>query len=187
MLPLYDTRADLGVGALPMLRCITLIDDTTRYCRPCLVNARLEVPTPNSFETSDSPEPEAVTVPAPQLRRESAPSPEPRYPTSFNVDEAAINACALIEMFSQTCRFSESDLRAQLLDTAIENLLKIKRKMRQEAGDSGDSEPDVDSDMMVDAGCVVCLSEIADMVVLPCNHLALCGVRYKLLSSKFQC
>lgn len=54
--------------------------------------------------------------------------------------------------------------------------------MRQNAADRDEnltSLPDADSEIQVNSGCIICYSQIADTVLLPCSHLEMCGVFYE--------
>lgn len=62
--------------------------------------------------------------------------------------------------------------RTQLLDIARETLLQSMRLPEEEVGDTvqGNAENQAAGE------CVVCCDEMADTVLVPCGHLAMCSV-----------
>lgn len=101
----------------------------------------------------------------------------------------AESASVVLEVFSQTvgnrCGVVDKDLR-ELVVSALKDVVGIGKelgieevgvKMTEEAGTANGTAAGIAGEGV----CVVCYDGVADMVVLPCKHLALCVVRIILL------
>lgn len=91
--------------------------------------------------------------------------------------KVAEDASVLLELFSKT-NPNNDDINGEqreMIEAALEGLLKIHRELRVRGTErDGDDEAEVST--KVDAACIICYTEIADIVILPCGHLVLCTV-----------
>lgn len=102
-----------------------------------------------------------------------------RKPTSIR--QVAEDASVLLEIFSRTKPKDDSEIdqeHKQMIDDAFNHILQIKEKFRIMAIESKEPPALASDDMKVDAGCIICYNYIADTVLMPCKHLALCTVWY---------
>lgn len=112
-----------------------------------------------------------VPTPAP-----SAPYVREPAPRLTNIGRVAEDASVLLELFSRTIPENDrkiDDEHKQMINDAFNHILKIKKEFRMMTTEGIEPESD---DMKVDAGCIICYSYIADTVLMPCKHLALCTV-----------
>lgn len=94
---------------------------------------------------------------------------------------AAEEASLLLELFHKTMPDNDDigDEHRQMIDNALRGILGIHKELRlQQAQSNGPVEPRLEDieGTNVDAGCIICYSEIADTVLFPCKHLAICAV-----------
>lgn len=127
----------------------------------------------------------AMAVPATPIPFPTITSPTPANPAShaqLDHRKLAEDASILLELFSKTAPDSADDCNQQLIATAFESIAQIHRHYRALAaaqngvGNAAQKRVEND-DLSIDAGCIVCYSEVADTVLLPCHHLVLCSVR----------
>lgn len=94
--------------------------------------------------------------------------------------KAARCASELLDLYSRfvPTTVAEAQTHRDLLDTAIESVLLIRYIRRLEAIVEMRSRDGVEpsEETKIDVACIVCCSRVADAVVLPCMHLALCMV-----------
>lgn len=105
------------------------------------------------------------------------PATDTRKPTS--IGQVAEDASVLLEIFSRTKPKDDSEIdqeHKQMIDDAFNHILQIKERFRIMAIESKMPPTLASDDMKVDAGCIICYSYIADTVLMPCKHLALCTV-----------
>lgn len=112
--------------------------------------------------------------------------PPAAAPTPLNLSKAAEDASVLLELFSKTKPANNKDISREqrvMINTALEGIKKIHRELRVLAAESEgtDDGGEAEVDTMVDAACIICYTDIADTVVLPCGHLILCRVRLDIL------
>lgn len=101
-----------------------------------------------------------------------------------NLAQVAQDAAVTLELFSKTKPADDEDMNdehQQMITSALEGILKIHRQFRiiaarRNGGGEFWVQPEVVAEAKVDSGCIICYSQIADTVLLPCNHLAFCGV-----------
>lgn len=128
--------------------------------------------------TAPMPRP-TITLPTPA---KPPPVSLPALPAELDHRKLAEDASILLELFSKTAPDSTDDYNQQLIATAFESIAQIDRHYRVLAaalngvGNAAQKRAGND-DLSIDAGCIVCYSEVADTVLLPCHHLVLCSVR----------
>jgi len=123
-----------------------------------------------------APTPHTPTPSISQSRSSSA-SPPP------NPYALAEEASVLLEVFCQSLNedagSADHTQNRELLTGARDNVNKILDTLwgKEETGPAQPLHEDQDANLMVYSGCVICYSSVAEMVLLPCNHLVLCLVR----------
>lgn len=122
--------------------------------------------------------PDLLTLPVSAADQEPLPRPS-------DLRKLAEDASILLEFFSKTEPGEDEDTNDEyrgIIDTAFGKISEIKRVYQVMADRRNASlerlEPPVSEmgDMKLDSECVICYSEIADTVLIPCNHLVLCTV-----------
>ncbi|KAL0634517.1 hypothetical protein Q9L58_006535 [Maublancomyces gigas] len=131
----------------------------------------------------------AMAVPTTPIPFPTITSPTPAKPAlvarpashaQLDHRKLAEDASILLELFSKTAPDSTDDCNQQLIATAFESIAQIHRHYRVLAaaqngvGNAAQKRVEND-DLSIDAGCIVCYSEVADTVLLPCHHLVLCS------------
>lgn len=110
-----------------------------------------------------------------------------REPPHLPVDlgKVAEDASILLELFSKTKPDDDEDIdneHTQLIDSALKSILKIQTELRVIAARKNRSIESLEppaletDDTNIDAACIICYSEISDVVFIPCKHLAVCTV-----------
>lgn len=98
---------------------------------------------------------------------------------SLDVKGLAENASILLELFSRSHDDGDEAESRQLIESAFKRISKIRRYYKLKASQSGNSrEPpgEQSNDVKIDSGCIICYTEVADTLLVPCNHLVLCAV-----------
>lgn len=137
------------------------------------------------FQNPDS----SGSSPNPSGRRTPSLARATVQPTPGNADAAEPNplataaeeASVLLDIFSQVSpsidgRFSEE--HKQLVHNAFGRMLNIQKGLRTQDAQNGSvgDWPEGLDELSVNAGCVICFSEVVDTLLMPCRHLVLCGV-----------
>lgn len=94
--------------------------------------------------------------------------------STTDLAKLAEDASVLLEFFSKTLPSTIAEItteQREMVRGALTGLVSLHSALRG----SGSSMGGLDG-TMVDAACVICYSEIADMVLAPCMHLAMCMV-----------
>lgn len=96
----------------------------------------------------------------------------------MSLKKVAENASILLELFSQSCPDDDDDIDNDLhllIAGAADEIIRIQARLRQSVarlnGDIGSR-----NEVMEDADCIICYSESADTVFMPCKHLVVCTV-----------
>lgn len=96
---------------------------------------------------------------------------------------AANEASTLIQRFFNATadKHTTEACHEVMIDEAAKRITKIQTAFRILAARKGDhvkipERNAEDESMMADCSCIICYQEIADMVFLPCGHLAVCRV-----------
>lgn len=100
-------------------------------------------------------------------------------PRLTNIGRVAEDASVLLELFSRTIPENGRKIdneHKQMINDAFDHILKIKKEFRVMTTEGLEPLTPESDDMKVDAGCIICYSYIADTVLMPCKHLALCTV-----------
>lgn len=112
----------------------------------------------------------------------AAPTDQEPPPPSINVPKIAEDASVLLELFSRLSNSGDGwagAVQKEIFHDAFTSLLAIQKEFRVRAAwESQIIKPLVleSDEFKVDSGCIICFSNIADTVVIPCGHLALCSV-----------
>lgn len=102
----------------------------------------------------------------------------PTSPPAASLSRLAQDASVLLEQFSQRQHATDhiSDETRAMIDNAAMGIAIIQARLQQTAvrGTSG-----IRSQTPINAGadCIICYSNSADTVFMPCKHLVVCGVR----------
>lgn len=136
------------------------------------------------------PPPAATHVP----RRHHTPLPPP-HPTPVvppphqhspqDLRKLAEDASVLLELYSKTA-LDTDDSNRQLITSAFASVTTLNRHHRILAFGGVQKSPEND-DFTLDAACIICYSEVADTVLVPCHHLVLCGVCCRISQVKAEC
>ncbi|KAL0639044.1 hypothetical protein Q9L58_001926 [Maublancomyces gigas] len=112
---------------------------------------------------------------------QSRTAPVPKRPVSMK--RLAEDASILLEVFSQSSPDNEDDMddeHQNMISNAADGIIAIQARLRQNVarrnGDIG-----VPHEAKGDADCVICYSENADTLFMPCKHLVVCTVRKSIL------
>lgn len=105
--------------------------------------------------------------------------PLPRtYVAPTSLKEVANDTSLLLELFSQSCPDDDDDIDNDhhlMFASAADGIATIKARLRASVarrnGDIGARERST-----VAADCIICYSESADTVFIPCTHLVVCTV-----------
>lgn len=135
----------------------------------------------------------AAAVPTVQhTRRNNTILPPPKSPpptvratalSLADLQRLAEDASVLLELYSKSASGPDDDESMQeLITSAFAHVSTIHRNHRvaQNAISRAAQKRPEAADFSADTGCIICYSEIADTVLLPCHHLVLCGVRISL-------
>lgn len=89
----------------------------------------------------------------------------------------AEEASILLELFSKTRPLDDNEHKL-MIGTALKSITEIHKELHgpPERDDSEYAAPPEGEDLKVDSGCIICYSQIADTVLMPCKHLVLCDV-----------
>lgn len=112
---------------------------------------------------------------APTTLSQPAQVESPDTPGLMTMKQLADDAARNLELFTRSLPEDETatDCHHQTLITrAAGRILNIHKRL-QLNGDATNSE-----DTTVDAACVVCYNDIANIVFMPCKHLAVCAVSF---------
>lgn len=129
----------------------------------------------------------SISTPRARVARPGSPPPPVRIDLRKIADEASV----LLELFSKTQPADDGDIKdehRQLIDSASRIIFKIQQNFRVIDARKGENitalEPPISNtdDMKVDIGCIICYSQVADVLLLPCKHLVLCMVCVSLLT-----
>lgn len=131
---------------------------------------------------------QAATMPSASsnwMRRPASPTASPLL---TSLKKLAEDASVLLELLCQTMPVQEDDIaeeHTQMAAGAAASILEIETGIRRivarRNGDIGSQRGLDAGDTRIDAACIICYSEIADTVFMPCRHLALCGVGFDVL------
>lgn len=135
----------------------------------------------------------AAAVPTVQhTRRNDTILPPPKKPpptaraaalSLADLQKLAEDASVLLELYSKSASGpNDNECMQELITSAFANVSTIHRNHRvaQNAISRAAQKRPEAADFSADTGCIICYSEIADTVLLPCHHLVLCGVRISL-------
>lgn len=135
----------------------------------------------NQLENSP---PKAIRSSEPSTVASQPPLDQNQTPPSIDIAETAKDAARLLELFSRIFPRDSGTAPEYVFNDAFAKLLSIQKEFRLKAVQNNqDIKPtDLDSEeLKIDAGCIICCSCIADTVVMPCGHLAICSVGLALM------
>lgn len=111
------------------------------------------------------------------------PKPSPKIPNTspMQLRKLAEEASVLLELYSKSAPDSNNAETTQFITSAFESISTINRHHRILASSKGRAAQKraENDDLAVDAGCIICFSEVADTVLVPCHHLVLCAVSFR--------
>lgn len=138
----------------------------------------------NALERTWGPTPPTAVTDMDDWSTDENLSPSLTAPNPSNIIETALHASRLLVAFSRAwpapVAASITAVQRGQLTTALTSILTITREVR--VHDSSVGEPlhplPVADDVafVVDSACIVCYARVADTLLVPCNHLMLCGV-----------
>lgn len=112
----------------------------------------------------------------------SKPSPKLPNTSPMHLRKLAEEASVLLELYSKSTLDSNNAETTQFIASAFQSISTINRHHRILAvSRDGAAQKRVEKDdLTVDPECIICFSEVADTVLVPCHHLVLCTVSFDL-------
>lgn len=121
--------------------------------------------------------PPSLPPPSPSPLIAPVVAPPPAKLSQEELCKLAEDASVLLELYSKTPPDATPDVAQQLIHSAFAGVAKLNRHHRVlTSGSTAAQKRPENDDFTVDAGCIICYSEFADTVLLPCHHLVLCAV-----------
>lgn len=97
--------------------------------------------------------------------------------------ELAENISVLLELLSRTEQVDmDEDGQGKIIENAFESISKLREQyqatlaQRDESATKLQAPEEEVPNLEIYSGCIVCCDQIADTLLTPCNHLALCAV-----------
>lgn len=112
----------------------------------------------------------------------SKPSPKLPNTSPMHLRKLAEEASVLLELYSKSTLDSNNAETTQFIASAFQSISTINRHHRILAlSQNGAAQKRAEKDdLTVDPECIICFSEAADTVLVPCHHLVLCAVSFDL-------